>query len=220
MARVSPVLLVVLFAACSSCSGGLEQARASEPGQSEGTPKAEPVRGELRDAIFAGGCFWCMEGPFEKLDGVMSAVSGYTGGEVRSPTYEQVSHGGTGHAEAVRVVYDPSKIDYARLLEVFWHNIDPTQQDGQFCDHGSQYRSAIFVDGEKQRRLAKASKKRIADELGETVHTEIEPAGTFWVAEDYHQNYYRTHEARYKRYRRGCGRDARLRELWGEQAGH
>lgn len=185
---------------------------------------AVPARGEqtLKEAVFAGGCFWCMEGPFDKLDGVVSTTSGYTGGSKRNPTYEEVSAGGTGHAEAVLVVYDPAKIGYERLLEVFWHNIDPLARDRQFCDVGSQYRSAIFYRDEEQRRAAEASKAALeaSGRLKGPIVTEIVPAGEFWPAEEYHQDYYRKNPIRYRFYRSGCGRDARLKQLWGADAGH
>lgn len=213
--RVLSILAVILLAACSSSPAASER-----PAEHAGTPRAEPVGPELAEAIFAGGCFWCMEGPFEALDGVVGVVSGYTGGRVEAPTYEEVSAGGTGHAEAVRVIYDPRRIDYERLLEVYWHNVDPTQADGQFCDHGDQYRTAIFVVDDEQRRAAEASRERIREELGRAIVTEIEDAGAFWVAEDYHQDYYRTNPVRYRSYRMGCGRDRRLQQLWGEQSGH
>ena len=169
-------------------------------------------------ATFAGGCFWCMEPPFDALPGVVSTTSGYTGGRTSDPTYEQVSGGGTGHAEAVRVVYDPARIGYAQLLEVFWRNIDPTVKDRQFCDVGSQYRSAIFVAGAEERRLAEASRARVAERLGRRVETEIVEAGSFHPAEAYHQDYAKRNPIRYAYYRRGCGRDARLAEIWGADA--
>ena len=168
-------------------------------------------------ATFAGGCFWCMEPPFDKLDGVISTTSGYTGGHVKDPTYEEVSAGGTGHAEALQVVYDPAKISYARLLDVFWRNIDPTVKDRQFCDVGNQYRTAIFYHDDEQKRLALESKQRLekSGKLG-AIHTEIVPAGPFYPAEDYHQDYYKKNPIRYKYYRWSCGRDQRLEELWGK----
>lgn len=169
-------------------------------------------------ATFAGGCFWCMEPPFDKLPGVISTTSGYTGGQIRNPTYEQVSGGQSGHAEAVQVEYDPKRISYEKLLEVFWHNIDPMQRDGQFCDHGSQYRTAIFYHNDEQKRLAEASKAALVKNKpfkGEIV-TEITRATEFYPAEDYHQDFYRKNPIRYKFYRTGCGRDARLKELWGK----
>ena len=171
-------------------------------------------------ATFAGGCFWCMEPPFDKLDGVFSTTSGYTGGQKKNPTYEEVSAGGTGHAESVEVVYDPKKVSYEKLLEVFWHNVDPLVKDRQFCDHGHQYRTAIFYHDETQKRLAEASKKAKEKELGKTILTEIVPASQFYPAEEYHQDYYRKNPIRYKLYRANCGRDARLEQLWGDKAGH
>lgn len=175
----------------------------------------------LETATFAGGCFWCMEPPFDRLNGVVSTTSGYTGGRTRNPTYEEVSAGGTGHAEAIRVVYDPSKVGYARLLEVFWHNIDPTAKDRQFCDVGSQYRSAIFYHDENQRKLALESLRQLerTKRFREPVVTEIVAAGAFYPAEEYHQDYYRKNPIRYKYYRYSCGRDKRLGELWGDAAG-
>ena len=180
----------------------------------------EALPAQQAGAVFAGGCFWCMERPFEELDGVISVLSGYTGGDLEGPSYDEVSSHRTNHLEAVRVLYDPSRVSYQQLLEVFWHNVDPTQADGQFCDRGRQYRSAIFVAGPEQRRLAEASRTRVDELLPGTVVTEITDAGPFWIAEDYHQDFYRTNPARYAEYRLGCGRDARLRELWGERAGH
>jgi peptide-methionine (S)-S-oxide reductase len=182
-------------------------------------PAAAPPGG-LAKATFAGGCFWCMEGPFDKLPGVASTTSGYIGGQVKNPSYEQVSSGGTGHAEAVQVVYDPSKVSYAKLLEVFWHNVDPLTPNRQFCDIGEQYRTAIFFHDAEQKRLAEATKATVAKELGKPVVTEIVQAGPFYAAEEYHQDYYQKNPIRYKYYRNGCGRDRRLAELWGDKAGH
>jgi peptide-methionine (S)-S-oxide reductase len=169
-------------------------------------------------AIFAGGCFWCMEPPFEALPGVVSVTSGYTGGTKPDPGYEEVSAGGTGHAEAVEIVYDPEKVSYEKLLDVFWHNIDPTVSDRQFCDVGHQYRSAIFVRDAAQRKAAEASLAAVQKKLGVPVKTQIVDAGPFYPAEDYHQDYYKKNPARYRYYRWGCGRDARLAELWGAEA--
>ncbi len=173
---------------------------------------------ENATATFAGGCFWCMEPPFDALPGVVSTTSGYTGGSLANPTYRQVVGGDTGHAEAVRIEYDPVRIGYAELLETFWRNIDPTVKDRQFCDKGSQYRSAIFVSTPGERKLAEASRERVAERLGVRIHTEIVDAGAFYPAEEYHQDYYRKNPIRYALYRRGCGRDARLVELWGKDA--
>lgn len=173
-------------------------------------------------ATFAGGCFWCMESPFDKLDGVLSVTVGYTGGWVKNPTYEQVSAGGTGHAESVRIVYDPARIGYGKLLEVYWHNIDPTVKDRQFCDAGHQYRSAIFYHNEEQHRLALKSRDALerSKPFPGQIQTEIVAAGVFYPAEEYHQHYYEKNPLRYRFYRGACGRDRRLHELWGNAAGH
>lgn len=168
-------------------------------------------------ATFAGGCFWCTEADFEKVPGVVSAVSGYTGGTVPRPTYAAVTSGSTGHAEAVEVRYDPGQVSYAKLLDVYWRSIDPTVKDRQFCDTGSQYRTAIFVHDAEQRRLAEATKGTVAATLGTTVHTQIVEAGPFYAAEDEHQDYYRKNPIRYRWYRTGCGRDARLEQIWGNR---
>jgi peptide-methionine (S)-S-oxide reductase len=183
--------------------------------------QASPAAAGMRKATFAGGCFWCMEPPFEKLPGVVSVTSGYTGGPQKNPTYEQVSNHATGHAEAVEIVFDPKVISYQRLLEVFWHNVDPTTADRQFCDWGLQYRTGIFVHDAEQRRLAEESKRAIerTKTFSAPVLTKIEDAGPFWVAEDYHQDFYKKSPVRYYSYRSGCGRDRRLAELWGEKAG-
>ncbi len=201
-------LTLALAAACApfAATAGTEAAPALEKGQAE--------------AIFAGGCFWCMEKPFDKIGGVVSTTSGYTGGPEEGPTYQAVSSHATGHYEALRVVYDPKTVDYDRLLEVFWHNIDPTQGNGQFCDRGHQYQSAIFTSDPKELKKAEATKEAAAAELGKTVVTEILPAATFWVAEDYHQDFYKKSPAHYNRYRTGCGRDRVLQSLWGDKAGH
>jgi peptide-methionine (S)-S-oxide reductase len=177
--------------------------------------------GTLEKATFAGGCFWCMEPPFDKLDGVISTTVGYTGGQEKNPTYKEVSSGRTGHAEAIEIVYDPALIAYAELLDVFWKNIDPTQVDGQFVDIGRQYRTAIFYHNQEQRRLALSSKRKLENSgrfEGEIV-TEIVPAGEFYRAEEYHQDYSRKNPLRYKFYRYGSGRDQFLRRVWGEREG-
>jgi peptide-methionine (S)-S-oxide reductase len=170
-------------------------------------------------ATFAGGCFWCMEPPFDKVQGVLSTTSGYTGGHQVKPTYEEVSSGTTGHAESVQIVYDPSKVSYEKLLEVFWHNIDPEAKDRQFCDVGQQYRSAIFYHDEDQRQKALASKQELEASglLKSPVATQIVPATTFYPAEEYHQDYYLKNPIRYKFYRFNCGRDQRLKEIWGSR---
>jgi len=197
---------------------------ACNPGSaSEGTPaKRAHAAAEAGQAVatFAGGCFWCMEGPFDELPGVVSTTSGYTGGHVEKPSYEQVSSGRTGHTEAVQVVYDPAKVGYEKLLEVFWHNIDPLTKDAQFCDHGPQYRSGIFVHDAEQRRLAQATKRELesSKRLPGPIVTEIAEVDVFYPAEAYHQDYYRKNPLRYRYYRSRCGRDARLKSLWGDDA--
>jgi peptide-methionine (S)-S-oxide reductase len=170
-------------------------------------------------ATFAGGCFWCVEADFEKVEGVLSATSGYTGGTVPNPTYEEVSAGGTGHVEAVRVVYDPEVVSYEQLLKIFWHDIDPTVADRQFCDVGSQYRAVIFYRNEAQRKAAEASRAQLerTKPFPKPIVTEITSAGPFYPAEAYHQDYYKKNPIRYAYYRKGCGRDRRLAELWGEK---
>jgi peptide-methionine (S)-S-oxide reductase len=181
-------------------------------------PPAKPPSAQLATAIFAGGCFWCIESDFEKLAGVTEAESGYTGGHLANPTYEQVSHGGTGHAEAVRVLFDPSKVSYEQLLDYFWHHIDPTVKDQQFCDAGHQYRSAIFYLNESQKKTAESSKAAL-ERSGRFAHiyTEIVPATAFYLAEEYHQGYYKKNPIRYNYYRHSCGRDARVSKVWGTQ---
>ncbi len=171
---------------------------------------------EKATATFAGGCFWCMAPPFDAERGVLETIVGYTGGSTENPTYEQVSAGGSGHAESIRIIYDPAIVDYDRLLAIFWINIDPLNPDGQFCDKGSQYRSAIFYHNEEQKKQAEMSKKRIEESgsLPGSIVTEIMPALTFYPAEEYHQEYYKKNPIRYKFYRRGCRRDKRLAELW------
>jgi peptide-methionine (S)-S-oxide reductase len=170
-------------------------------------------------ATFAGGCFWCMEGPFEKLPGVLSVTSGYAGGSMKQPTYEQVSAGRTGHAEVVQVIYDPARVSYERLLHVFWRNVDPLTANAQFCDRGSQYRSAIFFHDDAQRQAAEKSKAELAPRFPKPIVTEVVKLDAFWPAEEYHQDFYKKNPVRYQSYRAGCGRDARLRELWGAEAG-
>jgi peptide-methionine (S)-S-oxide reductase len=169
-------------------------------------------------ATFAGGCFWCMEGPFDKLQGVISTTSGYTGGHTKNPTYKQTSTGRTGHTEAVQIVYDPEQVSYEKLLDVFWHNIDPTTPDQQFCDRGSQYRSGIFYHNDEQKQLAEASKSALNKNkpFSEPIVTQISKASTFYAAEDYHQDYYKKNPIRYRYYRHGCERDKRLEQLWGK----
>ncbi|MDA8017266.1 MAG: peptide-methionine (S)-S-oxide reductase MsrA [Thermoanaerobaculia bacterium] len=213
MKRILTLALTVLALGCA--------APISTAADGEGHPASEPPAEGLSRATFAGGCFWCMEPPFDKLEGVISTTSGYTGGPEVRPTYKQVAYGRTGHTEAVEVVYDPEKISYERLLFVFWRNIDPTVRDRQFCDAGTQYRTAIFVHDVEQRRLAEESLAELQENQpfrGEIV-TPVQDAEPFYPAEEYHQDFYEKNPLRYKTYRRGCRRDARLEELWGDEAG-
>ncbi len=183
----------------------------------DSTPGADSRR--LQKATFAGGCFWCMEEALDKVDGVVSTTSGYTGGMKKNPTYEDVSAGETGHAESVEVLFDPAQVSYAKLLQVFWHNIDPTTPDRQFCDYGLQYRSAIFYHDETQKRLAEESKKALVKSkpFQGLIVTEIVPASEFYPAEEYHQNFYEKNPIRYRLYKFNCGRAQRLQELWGKK---
>lgn len=196
-------LLAAVLLTVSSCEG-----------EAAAIAKASTAQGAV--AIFAGGCFWCVEQDFEQLEGVIEAESGYIGGHTSNPTYPQVGHGRTGHAEAVRVIYDPARISYARLVEYFWRHIDPTVKDRQFCDTGDAYRTGIYWQNEEQKQIAEASREALLrSQRFPVIHTEILPAGTFWMAEEYHQNYYKVNALRYKYYRYACGRDARLKQLWG-----
>ncbi len=169
-----------------------------------------------KTAIFAAGCFWCIEKDMEALDGVSEAVSGYTGGHVDKPSYQQVSGGDTAHREAIRVTYDPAKVSYEDLLNVFWKNHDPFDNQGQFCDKGFQYTAAVYYQNDEEKEMAEASKKKWEAKLGQDIVTAIEPAATFFDAEDYHQDYYKKNPVRYKFYRWNCGRDQRLEEVWGK----
>jgi peptide-methionine (S)-S-oxide reductase len=197
-----------LIAAASPRRGAAQQSGALPP----------PERGQAA-AVFAGGCFWCMEPPFDALAGVVATTSGYVGGHLARPSYEAVTAGGTGHLEAVHILFDPARVGYARLLEVFWRNVDPLDTGGQFCDRGESYATAIFAQDASQRRLAEASKAEAEGRLRRPVVTSIRDAEPFWPAEDYHQDYYLKNPARYRFYRWNCGRDARLRAVWGAEAG-
>jgi peptide-methionine (S)-S-oxide reductase len=201
--RIAPLLVVLL----STVATGVLLAAAST---------AKP---KLERATFAGGCFWCMEPPFDDVPGVVSTTSGYAGGPEPDPTYEEVSAGSTGHAEVVQVLYDPTRVSYERLLDVFWKNIDPTTPDRQFCDRGNQYRSAIFHENATQKASAEASKRKIeqSGRIPSPIVTQIVPLTKFYPAEEYHQDFYKKNPIRYKTYRFGCGRDARLAELWGKR---
>lgn len=177
---------------------------------------AEPRNESTASALFAGGCFWCMEPPYDKLDGVLSTTSGYAGGRTKNPTYGEVSSGSTGHLEVLQVEYDPSKVTYEELLDVFWRNIDPHDPRGQFCDKGEQYQAAIFALNDEQKAAAEASKAEVEAKLSEPVVTRILPAAKFYPAEDYHQDYYKKNPVRYRFYRWNCGRDQRLEQVWGK----
>jgi methionine-S-sulfoxide reductase len=174
---------------------------------------------KLEKATFAGGCFWCMEPPFDKLEGVVSTTSGYTGGNEKTPTYEEVSSGRTGHVEAIEIIYDPEKVSYEKLLDIFWKNIDPTQANGQFADIGKQYRTAIFYHDDNQLKLAEASREKLgkSGKFGKSIITEILPAGEFYPAEDYHQDYYLKNPFHYKHYRYGSGREQFLNKIWNDK---
>ncbi len=187
-------------------------------GANAAAPAAAPAGTEV--AIFAGGCFWCVESDFDKVPGVISTTSGYIGGAKAGPSYEDVSSGGTGHAEAVKIVFDPKQVTYDKLLYVFWRNVDPLTKEGQFCDYGTQYRTAIFYVNDEQKRLAEASKAALeaSGRFKRPIVTEITKAGPFYPAETYHQDYYKKNPVRYNFYRFNCGRDARLDELWGKEA--
>ena len=209
MKRKITLLLITMLV-----MGGMNMTLAGEGGKGASAPPKK-----MEKATFAGGCFWCMEPPFEKLKGVDAVISGYTGGRTEDPKYEEVSSGRTGHAEAVEVHYDPSQISYAELLDVFWRNIDPTTKDRQFVDTGSQYRTAIFYHNDEQKRLAEDSKKKLdaSGRFGKPIVTEIVPAGKFYPAEEYHQDYYKKNSARYKFYRFNSGRDQYLERIWGKE---
>src|SRR5262249_41949872 len=197
---------VAVLAACALTVG---VAAAQAPG-------TRTDAGKTAVAAFAGGCFWCVEADFDKVDGVISTTSGYTGGTVANPSYQQVSAGGTGHSEAVEIVYDPAKVSYEKLLAHFWRNHDPLAKNAQFCDHGSQYRAGIFYHDEEQHRLAEASKKTAKARFKKPTQTKTRPAGPSYKPEDYHQNSSLKKAVRYKVYRYNCGRDQRLEELWGK----
>jgi peptide-methionine (S)-S-oxide reductase len=170
-------------------------------------------------ATFAGGCFWCMEPPYDEVDGVAATISGYAGGEKKNPSYREVAMGTTKHTETVQVIYDSTTVSYERLLRIYWHNVDPFDGSGQFCDRGSQYRPAIFVHDDRQRRLAQQSKSTLSAQFDQSIAVQIHSLEAFYPAEQYHQNYYQKNPGEYERYRRGCGRDARLQEIWGNDAG-
>ena len=213
--RVVAATLILILAVVSGLSATCSVVGATS------TPSVPAPATSLERATFAGGCFWCMESPFESLPGVRSVTSGYSGGPEKNPTYPQVSSGLTGHAESVDILFDPKAISYERLLEIYWRNIDPTQKGGQFCDRGSQYRSAIFYRNPAQKKLAEASRNALTrlKRLQSPIVTEVVAFRSFYPAEEYHQDYYKKNPDHYLAYRKGCGRDARLKTLWGAEAG-
>ena len=209
--KLHSILMLALTLALSGAGPAGAQPAASK--------KEGPATQATAKATFAGGCFWCMEEAFDKVPGVIATTSGYMGGQTKNPTYEQVSTGRSGHAEVVQVEYDPAKVTYEKLLDAFWRNIDPTQKDAQFCDHGTQYRSAVFYHNDEQRRAVEASRTELAGNKpfkGEIV-TQVAKADVFYPAEGYHQDYYQKNPVRYQFYKSGCGREARLKELWGSR---
>ena len=208
-------LMIILLVSVVLLAAGYQVAAMNQKMEDTMTDKPEITK----TAVFAGGCFWCTESDFEKVDGVVEVISGYTGGHVANPTYEQVSHGGTGHVEAIRVVYDPAKVNYEQLLDVFWRHVNPTDAGGQFVDRGSQYRSVIFYADDQERMAAEKSKKALTDSgrFSKPVVTEILPLGPFYDAEDYHQDYYKNNPIRYRFYRYNSGRDQFLVKVWGTE---
>ena len=207
---LAPAAAVLTMVGCGGGDDVAAQASAAAP-----APQAAARADGLAEATFAGGCFWCMEPPYDALDGVKETISGYTGGRTTNPTYDEVSKGGTGHAEVVRVVYDPAVVSYEALVEVFWKNVDPFAVNRQFCDAGDQYRSAIFYHDSAQQRIAEETKRAHEQRFRRPIATQIAPVAEFTRAEEYHQDYYRKNPVRYTFYRWTCGRDARLREVWG-----
>jgi len=217
MSRLSGFLFALIFSSAAFAAATPAPAAKAAPAE-----KAAPAAPATETATFAGGCFWCMVPPFKKLPGVISVTAGYTGGTYPNPSYRDVSTGQTGHAESVEIIFDPKQVNYETLLDVFWHNIDPTTDKRQFCDAGDEYRTAIFFHGDKQKAAALASRDALAKSgvlHGAPIATEITAASTFWPAEDYHQDFYRKEELRYRLYRQGCGRDQRLYQLYGDKAG-
>lgn len=208
LARIASIATLVLLLAPIACAA---------------TERTPPAPAGYEKATFAGGCFWCMEPPYQGKPGIVSVTSGYIGGTVANPTYEQVSYESTGHTEAVEIVFDPKVVSYEKLLEIFWRNIDPTVKDRQFCDIGHQYRTGIFVHSAAQRSAAEASLARVKADprlAGKTIHTPVEDAGVFYAAEDYHQDYFEKNPVRYNYYRWNCGRDQRLKQIWGAEPEH
>jgi peptide-methionine (S)-S-oxide reductase len=217
-AACAAVVLVTMEVAALNLgqTGGNAAFVQTPPSAAQTAPSQRTPAGGLPKATFAAGCFWCVEADFHKVPGVVSVTSGFTGGTLKNPTYEQVSAGGTGHAESVEVVYDPKRVTYEQLLDFYWHHVDPFTSDRQFCDVGDQYRAAIFYHGAEQKQLAEQSKARIEAYFKRPVAVQIVPASTFYRAEEYHQHYYLKNPERYRQYRVGCGRDRRLEQIWGK----
>ena len=215
MKKTSSLTIAIVAGAAAAASAFVWSAMADQ------SPDAPVQSSTLSTAIFAGGCFWCTEADFDKVNGVVSTVSGYTGGTVDNPAYRQVTTGTTGHYEAVKVSYDPQKVSYDTLVDYYFHTIDPTDPRGQFCDKGSSYRSAVFVKNDDEREVVESEIDEIeaSGVLPGPVVTKVLDASQFWPAEDYHQNYHKTTSVKYRFYRQGCGRDAKLKELWGDEAG-
>lgn len=214
---VIPALFALGALACGATAG---EPRTAPPEGVTGPTGLEPsaTQGEHAVALLAGGCFWCLESAFDGEPGIIEAVSGYAGGTTTHPAYKEIGRGGTGHTEVVRVVYDSNVLSYDDVLTTFWHNIDPLDGGGQFCDRGDQYRPAVFPMDAAQKTAAEASAKAVGEQLGKPISAKVEPAATFWRAEEYHQDFHAKEPAHYLRYRTGCGRDARLSEIWGEKA--
>lgn len=213
--KKSPTTYIAVIAGAGAIAAGFVWSAMADQAS-----ETAPAAASLETAIFAGGCFWCTEADFDKVDGVVSTISGYTGGNLDNPTYKQVTGGNTGHYESVKISYDPQTVSYEELVEYYFRTIDPTDPDGQFCDKGSSYRTAVFVDSSDERGIVNDEIEEIENSgvLPGPVVTKVLEAEKFWPAEDFHQNYYKTHSVKYKFYRNGCGRDARLKELWGEEA--
>lgn len=215
---VSIAVTLVSLALLTAC-GTQSRAQADGPKPAPAATPASasaPAAANLATAIFAGGCFWCMEKPFDQIPGVVATTSGYTGGTLANPTYQQVGRGGTGHFEAVKVTYDPTKVTYQQLLDTYWLQVDPFDASGQFCDKGETYRPAIFVATSQEQAAAEASKQKVFARFQQPIAVQVLPAKPFYDAEDYHQDYYQKNPLRYAYYRNGCGRDARLRAVWGQ----
>ncbi|MEM1128538.1 MAG: peptide-methionine (S)-S-oxide reductase MsrA [Bacteroidota bacterium] len=218
---MSRLLILPLLAtlALMGCAGSSTDTASSTPAEQTALTMADLDPALADTAIFAGGCFWCMEPPFDKIEGVAATISGFAGGTVPNPSYRRVVQGGTGHTEVIQIIYDASQVDFGTLLQVYWRNVDPFDAGGQFCDRGDTYRPEIFALNAEQQAQAEASKQAIAQRFDQPLVVDITPTDTFYPAEDYHQNFYKTNPDRYYSYRIGCRRDARLEQIWGDEAG-